>query len=87
MRPATPLICAFVDAHKDAYGVAPICCALAVHSVQIAPRTRANHVVLLGSANMPGYDKLLVLVMRLLVSIVSVDQLADKPAAILKSVR
>jgi hypothetical protein len=33
------LICEFIDEHKDAYGVAPICRALAVHGVQIAPRT------------------------------------------------
>ena len=39
MRPATPLICAFIDEHKDAYGVAPICRALGLHGVQIAPRT------------------------------------------------
>ncbi len=39
MRPATPLICAFIDAYKDAYGVAPICRALVVHGAQIAPRT------------------------------------------------
>jgi hypothetical protein len=39
VRPATPLICEFIDVHKDAYGVAPICRALVVHGVQIAPRT------------------------------------------------
>ena len=39
MRPATPLICAFIDEHKGTYGVAPICRALAIHGVQIAPRT------------------------------------------------
>jgi putative transposase len=33
------LICAFIDEHKDVYGVAPICRALAVHGVAIAPRT------------------------------------------------
>jgi putative transposase len=43
VRPATPLICAFVDEHKDTYGVAPICRALAVHGVQIAPRTYFAH--------------------------------------------
>ena len=43
MRPATPLICAFIDEHKVAYGVVPICRALAVHGVQIAPRTYWAH--------------------------------------------
>ncbi len=43
MRPATSLICAFIDAHKDAYGVAPICRALVVHGVHIAPRTYWAH--------------------------------------------
>ena len=45
MRPATPLICEFIDAHNDAYGVAPICRALAVHGVAIAPRTYWAHRV------------------------------------------
>ena len=45
MRPATPLICEFIDAHKDAYGVAPICRALVVHGAQIAPRTYWAHRV------------------------------------------
>lgn len=39
MRPATSLICAFIDEHRDGYGVVPICRALAVAGVQIAPRT------------------------------------------------
>jgi putative transposase len=43
VRPATPLICAFIDEHKDTYGVAPICRALVVHGVQIAPRTYWAH--------------------------------------------
>ena len=43
MRPATPLICAFIDEHKDAYGVVPICRALMVAGVQIAPRTYWAH--------------------------------------------
>ena len=34
VRPATPLICEFIDEHR----VVPICRALAVHGVQIAPR-------------------------------------------------
>jgi hypothetical protein len=37
------LICEFIDEHKDAYGVAPICRALAVHDVQLAPRTYWAH--------------------------------------------
>jgi putative transposase len=43
VRPATPLICAFIDEHQQQYGVAPICRALAVHGVQIAPRTYWAH--------------------------------------------
>jgi putative transposase len=43
VRPATPLICAFIDEHKDTYGVAPICRALGLHGVQIAPRTYWAH--------------------------------------------
>ena len=43
MRPATPLICAFIDEHADRFGVVPICRALAVHGVQIAPRTYWAH--------------------------------------------
>jgi putative transposase len=39
VRPATPLICAFIDAQKERFGVAPICRALAAHGIQIAPRT------------------------------------------------
>src|SRR5262245_4732903 len=38
-RPVTPLICAFIDAHRDRFGVVPICCALAGQGVPIAPRT------------------------------------------------
>jgi hypothetical protein len=45
VRPATPLICAFIDAHRDEFGVVPICRALAVHGVQIAPRTYWAHRV------------------------------------------
>jgi putative transposase len=36
VRSATPLICSFVDEHRDGFGVAPICRALGVHRVQIA---------------------------------------------------
>ncbi len=43
MRPATPLICAFINAHREEFGVVPICRALAVHGVQIAPRTYWAH--------------------------------------------
>jgi putative transposase len=43
VRPATPLICQFIDEHKDTYGVVPICRALAVRDVQIAPRTYWAH--------------------------------------------
>jgi hypothetical protein len=37
------LICQFIDEHKDCCGVVPICRALAVHGVQIAPRTYWAH--------------------------------------------
>ena len=43
VRPATPLICEFIDAHREEFGVVPICRALAVHGVQIAPRTYWAH--------------------------------------------
>jgi len=43
VRPATPLICAFIDEHKQRFGVVPICRALAVRGVQIAPRTYWAH--------------------------------------------
>ena len=44
MRPATPLICAVHRrAPASSYGVVPICRALAVHGVQIAPRTYWAH--------------------------------------------
>ena len=43
MRPATPLICEFIDEHREKFGVVPICRALGVHGVQIAPRTYWAH--------------------------------------------
>jgi len=39
VRPATPLICEFIDEHREKFGVVPICRVLGVHGVQIAPRT------------------------------------------------
>jgi putative transposase len=39
VRPATALICQFIDEKKEELGVAPICRALSAHGVQIAPRT------------------------------------------------
>jgi HTH-like domain len=39
VRPATALICQFIDEKKEEFGVAPICRALSAHGVQIAPRT------------------------------------------------
>ena len=33
------MICAFIDAHRDRFGVVPICRALSAHGCQIAPRT------------------------------------------------
>ena len=43
MRPATPVVCAFIDEHAEEFGVVPICRALTVHGVQIAPRTYWAH--------------------------------------------
>jgi len=43
VRPATPLICEFIDEHREKFGVVPICRALGVHGVQIAPRTYWAH--------------------------------------------
>jgi putative transposase len=37
------VICAFIDAGKDRFGVAPICRALSAHGIQIAPRTFWAH--------------------------------------------
>lgn len=44
MRPATPLICAFITAHRQEFGVAPICRALTELGVPIAPRTYHAHI-------------------------------------------
>ncbi len=38
------MICAFIDAHRGRFGVAPICRALAAHGLQIAPRTYWAHL-------------------------------------------
>jgi putative transposase len=43
VRPATALICRFIDEEKEVFGVAPICRALLVHGVEIAPRTYWAH--------------------------------------------
>jgi hypothetical protein len=43
VRPATPLIVQFIDEHREEFGVVPICRALGVHGVQIAPRTYWAH--------------------------------------------
>ena len=43
VRPATPLICEFIDEHREKFGVVPICRALGAHGVQIAPRTYWAH--------------------------------------------
>jgi transposase InsO family protein len=37
------LICSFIDEHREEFGVVPICRALGVHGVQIAPRTYWAH--------------------------------------------
>lgn len=39
MRPATRLVCEFIAEHKQTFGVVPICRALQLIGVQIAPRT------------------------------------------------
>jgi putative transposase len=39
VRPATALICQFIDEQKERFGVVPVCRALTVHGIQIAPRT------------------------------------------------
>ena len=33
------MICQFIDAHRDKFGVVPICRVLSQHGVPIAPRT------------------------------------------------
>jgi putative transposase len=33
------MICRFIDAHKDRFGVVPVCAALSAHGVPVAPRT------------------------------------------------
>jgi len=43
VRPATALICRFIDEEKEEFGVAPVCRALSVHGIQIAPRTYWAH--------------------------------------------
>jgi transposase InsO family protein len=43
VRPATALICRFIDEEKGEFGVAPVCRALSVHGIQIAPRTYWAH--------------------------------------------
>ena len=43
MRPATALICQFIDEKKEEFGVAPICRALSAHGIAIAPRTYFAH--------------------------------------------
>jgi len=43
VRPATALICRFIDEEKEKFGVAPICRALVVHGMEIAPRTYWAH--------------------------------------------
>ena len=43
MRPATALICRFIGEEKEEFGVAPVCRALLVHGIQIAPRTYWAH--------------------------------------------
>jgi putative transposase len=39
VRPATALICQFIDERKEEFGVAPICRALSSNGIAIAPRT------------------------------------------------
>lgn len=42
-RPATALVVAFIDEHKQAFGVEPICRVLCAHGVKIAPSTYYAH--------------------------------------------
>lgn len=44
MRPATPLICAFITAYRQEFGVVPICSALSELGAPIAPRTYHAHL-------------------------------------------
>lgn len=37
MRPAVPLICQFIGEHEERFGVVPVCRALTVHGIKIAP--------------------------------------------------
>jgi putative transposase len=53
VRPATALICKFIDEEKEEFGVAPVCRALSVHGIQIAPRTYWAH-----RAGLPGKREL-----------------------------
>jgi len=39
VRPAVPLICQFIDEHKERFGVVPVCRALSADGIKIAPRT------------------------------------------------
>jgi putative transposase len=39
VRPATALICEFIEQERERFGVAPICRALSAHGIVIAPRT------------------------------------------------
>jgi hypothetical protein len=43
VRPATALICRFIDEGRKEFGVAPICRALLVHGIEIAPRPYWAH--------------------------------------------
>jgi hypothetical protein len=43
VRPATALICKFIDEGREEFRVAPICRALLVHGIEIAPRTYWAH--------------------------------------------
>jgi putative transposase len=43
VRPATALICQFINERKREFGVAPICRALSAHGIAIAPRTYFAH--------------------------------------------
>jgi putative transposase len=52
-RPATALVCRFIDEEKEKSGVAPVCRAPGVHGMEIAPRTYWAH-----RAAMPGKREL-----------------------------
>jgi putative transposase len=76
VRPATALICRFIDEEREEFGVAPVCRALSVHGIQIAPRTYWAH-----RAAIPGKRELWdTAVTEILAGIYEPDENARRPA-------